>query len=608
MVETGPSIRSVSPTDSNHVYGVHEEAATSFDRAQVSRLESNSSETSNVSLTWDSTATTALAFLDNVEKDIMARQAATSAPLTIPQRPATVHLALPDTSMDCLYTPPGTPRMNHRSVPRAGLRSSRLDFAAADSEDGAGAAWDAPANSALHFHFNGLDDDEGTSEDDNQVIRTPPADTLVGEHAPWFMVEASRDEVHQWAVRLLKFGPIGSFLIRTPSSRPDHYALVLKVAKKSVKNFLIRKHGSGRVSLSGKRANCLADLVELLADDVGVLPVRLLPGFDLFSLLHRENRRSDTQEAGSEGRPRPRATVTPTHRSAKRNSRARFVGTQFVSATASPLGRPTSAGKSGTPTARLSKADFTPPPPVLPSRSEEAAEMEMVAQVYDSAIPPLRSTSSPLPALDLETTETATSPICESLGQSDEAEEMKMVADVYNQVIARGPSSPDDDIRDDDGPLPSLTLAAVRKSSGVKVADLITERHSSATESATSSEWEGIYYATHSFDSQGDAELALEVGTLVSVIQTPEGGWWQGATLEDDVERIGWFPSSHVTPYSETLHGQPLANQRSPLPPKALAPIEQPVTRFDSADSSVDMDEAFEDPLDNVVPPPPEFV
>jgi hypothetical protein len=587
-----------------------------------SRVDSVSPEVyddaDSISLTWDSTAINALSFLESVEKNNRAHKAAAvtdhvvppaAPPSTTPlRRRHTTHLLLPAKSMDCMYTPPGTPQST---------RKARPPPACVDGHAVTAQTFDSPNRPVPSVTIGG---EPIYGEYGDTLITTPTEVSLVDDFSrpSWLLVDAPREEVHRWAVRLMRTGPIGSFLVRTPSSRPDHYALVLKVAERSVKNFLIRRSpNDDRVSLSGIVGDTLMDLVHRLTTDVeGALPVCLLRGFDLDALQQQPKCVSSPspRHARSNGDDWREVTCTSSVDKIPDGGPGRLVGSQFLSP-ARLRSNHRRAPVEGTPVSMLSKADFTLPTPVLPSRSEEDAEIEMVATAYATAIPPPRAASSPLSDLP----HAVVSPGYISCGPDtstieDEEDEIRMVADAYNQVISRIPSSPDDGLVDSplhlQLQLPPAAAANIFRAT-LKIADLVTEQ-------AHGDSRQPIFIATHPFVPKAENEIALTVGTRVAVLQTPTGGWWQGTTAESGCTAVGWFPSSHVaTPTSAVHLGVDTQQQRpcrreSALTTQQTDSVSQPVTRFDSADSSVDMDGTFDDSHDDsqggiTVAPPPGF-
>eukprot|EP00730_Choanoeca_flexa_P002344 TRINITY_DN11014_c0_g1_i4.p1 TRINITY_DN11014_c0_g1~~TRINITY_DN11014_c0_g1_i4.p1 ORF type:complete len:924 (+),score=181.28 TRINITY_DN11014_c0_g1_i4:175-2946(+) len=58
--------------------------------------------------------------------------------------------------------------------------------------------------------------------------------------------------------------------------------------------------------------------------------------------------------------------------------------------------------------------------------------------------------------------------------------------------------------------------------------------------------------AGHNYQPANEDELELRPGSLVYVMEKPEGGWWRGYREVGPSQRLsGWFPASHVTMNSE---------------------------------------------------------
>ena len=48
--------------------------------------------------------------------------------------------------------------------------------------------------------------------------------------------------------------------------------------------------------------------------------------------------------------------------------------------------------------------------------------------------------------------------------------------------------------------------------------------------------------AAFDFEGESSDELNFKAGQQIQVLQTPEGGWWEGVVAE----RTGWFPAAFV--------------------------------------------------------------
>lgn len=64
-----------------------------------------------------------------------------------------------------------------------------------------------------------------------------------------------------------------------------------------------------------------------------------------------------------------------------------------------------------------------------------------------------------------------------------------------------------------------------------------------------------VVKAVYSFQGENNDELCIAKGDLITLTQTPEGGWYEG-TLN---EVTGWFPSNYV----EAVDGQLVISQQN---------------------------------------------
>eukprot|EP00041_Stephanoeca_diplocostata_P027799 m.772747 g.772747 ORF g.772747 m.772747 type:complete len:567 (-) comp23248_c0_seq31:2145-3845(-) len=58
--------------------------------------------------------------------------------------------------------------------------------------------------------------------------------------------------------------------------------------------------------------------------------------------------------------------------------------------------------------------------------------------------------------------------------------------------------------------------------------------------------------ATSAFAPRNVDELAFDIGDIITVIESPEGGWWKGSRAANGSSiTSGWFPANHVEPFRQ---------------------------------------------------------
>ena len=68
-----------------------------------------------------------------------------------------------------------------------------------------------------------------------------------------------------------------------------------------------------------------------------------------------------------------------------------------------------------------------------------------------------------------------------------------------------------------------------------------------------------IVRAVYNFQGENNDELCISKGDLITLTQTPDGGWYEG-TLDGVT---GWFPSNYVESVDGELLSNNLSNQES---------------------------------------------
>eukprot|EP00039_Didymoeca_costata_P012134 m.173679 g.173679 ORF g.173679 m.173679 type:complete len:426 (-) comp15392_c0_seq4:5-1282(-) len=313
----------------------------------------------------------------------------------------------------------------------------------------------------------------------------------------WFLDGLSREEIKWWVSNLSKYGPIGGFLMRIPS-KPG-LALTVKVAKNTVKNYLIKRDASGKYHLNGLSANTIELMLAMLASPAQTeIPVHILPLF----YINREITRTRKHIAI----PKPELDTGDVIQSSRDSNGS-------------------NDSEPGDHSYLFTHPSYTPTKKRKSPEVEEQHPTESLHAGHDTKRVDLGSQHMP----DIMKTPQM------AVNSPHTPQDRRGVPKTVRSHLEDGTQNENS---------PERASPRNRNASGCSVSKLKPSTPMDGPAQSGTPRTPLLRIVSHDYSPQRTDELCLRVGQQVHVVQSPAGGWWEGT--QTATGQRGWFPCNHT--------------------------------------------------------------